>query len=63
MEGLNGMDTARKIREFNQELVIVFLTGYSDYVFEGYEVGALDYVMKPAQEKRLEISSAGCAQC
>ncbi|MEE0420676.1 MAG: LytTR family DNA-binding domain-containing protein [Lachnospiraceae bacterium] len=53
MEGLNGMDTARKIREFNQELVIVFLTGYSDYVFEGYEVGALDYVMKPAQEKRL----------
>lgn len=53
MEGLNGMDTARKIREFNQELVIVFLTGYSDYVFQGYEVGALDYVMKPAQEKRL----------
>ncbi|MDC7291787.1 LytTR family DNA-binding domain-containing protein [Blautia schinkii] len=53
MEGLNGMDTARKIREFNQELVIVFLTGYSDYVFQGYEVGALDYVMKPVQEKRL----------
>lgn len=53
MEGLNGMETARRIREFNQELVIVFLTGYSDYVFEGYEVGALDYVLKPAQEKRL----------
>ena len=53
MEGLNGMETARKIREFNKELVIVFLTGYSDYVFEGYEVGALDYVMKPVKEKQL----------
>lgn len=48
MDGMNGMETARRIREFDRELLIVFVTGYSDYVFEGYEVGALDYVLKPA---------------
>ena len=53
MSDLNGMETARRIREFNRELKIVFVTGYRDYVFDGYKVGALDYVMKPAETKRL----------
>src|SRR5699024_71818 len=46
MPGENGMDTAGKIREFDKKLLIVFVTGYSDYVFDGYQVGALDYLMK-----------------
>ncbi len=53
MPDMNGMEIARRIREFNRELMIVFVTGYRDYVFDGYEVGALDYVMKPAETKRL----------
>lgn len=53
MEGLNGMETARRIREFNENLLIVFVTGYADYVFDGYSVGALDYLIKPVKEKRL----------
>ena len=53
MEGFNGMETARKIREFNENLLIVFVTGYADYVFDGYSVGALDYLMKPVKEDRL----------
>ena len=31
------------IHIFNQDLMIVFVTGYTDYVFDGYKVGALDY--------------------
>ncbi len=59
MPDLNGMETARRIREFNRELKIVFVTGYRDYVFDGYKVGALDYVMKPAETKRLRGSWTG----
>lgn len=53
MKGLNGMETAEKIRTFNDALIIVFVTGYSDYVFDGYRVGALDYIMKPVSAQRL----------
>ena len=54
MAGINGMETARRIREFNESLLIVFVTGYADYVFDGYSVGAIDYLMKPVKEERLE---------
>lgn len=53
MKGLNGTETAERIRTFDEQLVIVFVTGYSDYVFDGYRVGALDYLMKPVSEARL----------
>ncbi|MBD5475141.1 MAG: response regulator transcription factor [Lachnospiraceae bacterium] len=53
MKGLSGMETAEKIRTFNNDLIIVFVTGYSDYVFDGYRVGALDYLVKPVSIQRL----------
>lgn len=53
MKGLNGMETAKKIRTFDEQIVIVFVTGYADYVFDGYHVGALDYLIKPASEEKL----------
>ena len=54
LEGTNGMDTARALREADQSLQLVFVTGYSDYVFDGYEVGALGYLLKPAGAEELE---------
>lgn len=53
MRGLNGMETAEKIREFDENLIIVFVTGHNDYVFDGYRVGALDYIMKPVSMQKL----------
>lgn len=53
MDGMNGMETAEKIRTFDENLLIVFVTGYQDYVFDGYRAGALDYVMKPVEQQRL----------
>lgn len=53
MKGLNGMETAEKIRTFDEQITIVFVTGYADYVFDGYHVGALDYLIKPASEEKL----------
>ena len=53
MEGMNGMQAAEQIRSFNQEMLLVFVTGYADYVFDGYRVNAMDYMLKPVQRERL----------
>ena len=53
MKGLNGMETAKQIRTFDEQIMIVFLTGYSEFVFEGYSVGALDYMLKPVTAQKL----------
>lgn len=53
MAGMNGMEAAEAVRRFDAEIIIVFVTGYSDYVFDGYKVNALDYIIKPANAERL----------
>jgi DNA-binding LytR/AlgR family response regulator len=47
MPQMNGMETARKIRESDQNVEIVFVTNLAQYAIEGYKVRALDYVLKP----------------
>lgn len=54
MGQLNGMETAKALRALDSSLILVFVTGYADYVFDGYEVGALGYLMKPPAAKQLE---------
>ncbi|WP_071130571.1 LytR/AlgR family response regulator transcription factor [Enterococcus timonensis] len=51
--GLSGMDTAKKIRQTDPHLPLVFLSNYDDYVFDGYDVGATGYVMKPISAEKL----------
>lgn len=53
MDGMDGMALAKEIRKKDQKLPIVFLTNRSEYVFEGYEVGALRYLLKPVEETKL----------
>lgn len=53
MPGINGMEAAGQIRKFDVGISIVFVTGYADYVFDGYRVDAMDYVIKPASVQRL----------
>lgn len=47
MEYMDGMTTARKIREQDQEVVIIFITNMAQYAIQGYEVDASDYILKP----------------
>lgn len=46
MEGINGIETAGRLREKNRGICIIFVTGYMNYVLEGYKVGALRYLIK-----------------
>lgn len=54
MDGTNGMDTARRLRAQDKNLQMAFVTGYAEYVFDGYTVGALGYLMKPPAAEKLE---------
>ena len=47
MKFMDGMTAAEKIRERDQEVQIIFITNRNDYAIRGYEVDALDYVLKP----------------
>ena len=50
---MDGVSLARMIRRENETIQILFLTGYSDYIAEGYEVAALHYLVKPVKEEKL----------
>lgn len=54
MGGMNGMETAKLLRALDESLQLVFVTGYTDYVFDGYAVGALGYLIKPPKLSQLE---------
>lgn len=51
MGEMNGVDMAKKLRRQDAAVQIVFITGYSDYIAEGYDVAALHYLMKPVKKK------------
>ncbi len=51
--GMDGVALARELRRENDAVQIIFVTGYSDYIAEGYEVEALHYLMKPVGEDKL----------
>lgn len=53
MGPMDGVSLAKRLRSENETLQIVFITGYSDYISEGYEVSALHYLMKPVHEEKL----------
>lgn len=43
----NGIELARKIRAFNEKIIIIFSTNYLEYALQGYEVAAFRYLKKP----------------
>lgn len=53
MAKLNGMEVARIVREKALDLELVFATAYAEYAIEGYEVQALDYLLKPINVEKI----------
>lgn len=53
MGGMDGVTLAKRVRQEDETVQLVFVTGYSDYIAEGYEVSALHYLMKPVQKGKL----------
>ncbi len=53
MEGTNGIDTAKRIRQDDLQRLIVFVTSSPEYVWEAFPVHPFDYLLKPYQEDKL----------
>lgn len=59
----DGVSLAKRIRAEGDAAQIIFVTGYSDYIAEGYEVSALHYLMKPVGKVKLfEVLDRAAAQ-
>ena len=57
MPGLNGFQVINKLRELEQPIpMIVFVTAYDTYAIKAIDIHALDYVLKPIDEKRLALA-------
>lgn len=55
MEKLNGLKTAEEIRRTDHGVGLFFLTSLSQYVWKGYEYGAVNYLLKPLKYPRLKL--------
>lgn len=53
MKGIDGVEAARRLRETKRQMEIVFVTSYADFVFQGYEVRALNYILKPYEPEKI----------
>ena len=53
MPGLNGIQTAQKIRSLNEDLKIIFLSSSREHFLQAYEVFAFNYIVKPFARERL----------
>ena len=47
MPDMDGLEAAREIREFDRKIGLIFVTNMPQYAIRGYEVSALDYLIKP----------------
>lgn len=52
MEGMDGIQAGRKIREKDKDVIIVYLTGYKDYALEAFEIESFNYLIKPVTKER-----------
>lgn len=63
MPEMDGVTLARRIRAENRGIQIIFITGYTDYIADGYEVEALHYLLKPVNSVKLfEVLSRAAAK-
>ena len=52
MSGIDGMETARELRKKDKSVILVFVTAVEEYVFQAFDVGAFNYIVKPIDDGR-----------
>ena len=56
MPGLNGLEVAEEISQMKSPPFIVFATAYNEHAIKAFELNAIDYLLKPVAEDRLEAT-------
>lgn len=52
MSGKNGMETARELRKKDKSVILIFVTAVEEYVFQAFDVGAFNYIVKPIDDTK-----------
>ena len=52
MDGMNGIEAARALRQKTEDTVLIFITGVKEYVFDAFDVAAFHYLIKPIEENK-----------
>ncbi len=60
MDGISGIEVARKIRETDSECLLIFISSSKEYALQGFEVRAFDYLLKPLSEERFQRTMDLC---
>jgi DNA-binding LytR/AlgR family response regulator len=55
LKELNGIETAKMIRRHDKKVIIIIVTSIMEYAVEGYSINAFDFILKPVDEKKLEV--------
>ena len=63
MPGLHGLGLAAKLKEYNKNIRVVFVTAYSQYAMDAWGVGATGYVLKPYSSADIRKELDKCAFC
>jgi len=50
MTGKNGMETAEELRKKDKNVILIFVTAVEEYVFQAFDVGAFNYIVKPIDD-------------
>ncbi|WP_129728550.1 LytR/AlgR family response regulator transcription factor [Ectobacillus funiculus] len=50
----SGLDVAKRLKELQQPSIVVFVTAYDEHALQAFELNALDYILKPFDESRIE---------
>ncbi len=50
---INGVEASKKLREMDKNIVIIFVTNMAQFALKGYEVDALDYILKPINYQKI----------
>lgn len=53
MKTMTGIETGRKIREFDKKVRIIYVTAYKDYAAQAFDVHAFGYILKPIKQEQL----------
>src|SRR5947208_1989609 len=56
MPGLTGFEVARRLVDGRAASQIIFVTAYDQHAIEAFEVNAVDYLLKPVEQGRLEVA-------
>lgn len=52
----NGVELAKKVKEMDNTIIIVFVTAYDEHAVKAFELNALDYILKPVDDIRLQLT-------